>query len=119
MATHPRVGSRGEGINVSQRQSNKVTNYSPSGVYDTQTRLQTPQRPWPLKLWTRNAFIVACITALISSLYWARTRPILFTPQEPQENGPAFIVRDLPGKGKGMIALRDIRVGASVHGTGH
>ena len=30
----------------------------------------------------------------------------------PQENGPPFIVRDLPGKGKGMIATRDIKVGA-------
>ncbi len=53
-------------------------------------------------------FFVACITALISSLYWARSPTIR---QEPQEVDPAFIVRDIPGKGKGMIALRDIRVG--------
>ena len=115
MATHAKVGSRGDAINlanVSRRHSNKVTNYSPSGVYDTQTRRQTLRRAWPL--WTRNAFVVACITALIISLYWARTRPIPFIPQEMRKNAPAFIVRDLPGKGKGMIALRDIKVGVII-----
>ncbi|KAI9465470.1 hypothetical protein BJY52DRAFT_1244195 [Lactarius psammicola] len=92
MATHPTVGSHEDTGNVSRRRLSK-----------------TPRRAW--SLWTRNAFVVACITALISSLYWAWTRPIPFISQELQENGPAFIVRDLPGKGKGMIALRDIRRG--------
>ena len=112
MTTHPKVRSRGDSAinsgNVSRRQPNnsfKVINL-PLGVYITQTQLQTPLRAWPL--WTRNAFVVACIAALISSLYWARARQSL---QELQENSPPFIVQDLPGKGKGMIALRDIMVG--------
>jgi hypothetical protein len=83
-------------------------------VFKLPTQFQTPPQAWPL--WTRNAFVVACIAALISSLYWARTLPSPFTPQE---NGAPFIVRDLPGKGKGMIALRDIKVGQapSIHRT--
>ncbi|KAH9179263.1 hypothetical protein EDB89DRAFT_1926225 [Lactarius sanguifluus] len=98
MANHPSPapGSRSEDIDdVNRRYSNKLP--------------KTPRRA--RYLGTRNAFVVACITALICSLYWARTRPILSILQEPQENGPAFIVRDLPGKGKGMIALRDIKRG--------
>ncbi|KAH9065391.1 hypothetical protein EDB87DRAFT_1595643 [Lactarius vividus] len=89
MATHPRAGSRSKDTgDVSRRYPNKLS--------------KTPRRT--RYLGTRNAFVVACITALICSLYWARTRPDL-------ENGLAFIVRDLPGKGKGMIALRDIKRG--------
>lgn len=90
MATRPRHDTG----NVSRIHSNDL--------------IKIPRRAWPL--WTRNAFVWACITAFIS-LYWARTRPIPFVPQELRENGPAFVVRGLPGKGMGMIALRDIRRG--------
>ncbi|KAI0304399.1 hypothetical protein B0F90DRAFT_1705391 [Multifurca ochricompacta] len=67
-----------------------------------------------LTSWTWTAFTLTCAAVLLSWLYWAPalTRiPILFSSPEPRESGPGFVVSDLPGRGKGMIAVRDIRRG--------
>ena len=68
--------------------------------------------------WIRTAFIVSCAAALLIYLY--RKLALTSTPLQPiapesHDNasgdlGPAYSVRDLPGRGKGMIAVRDIRV---------
>lgn len=60
----------------------------------------------------RTACIAICVVALFGLLYWTwapNPLPLLFN--SPLETGPAFSVRDLPGRGKGMVADRDIRVG--------
>jgi hypothetical protein len=62
--------------------------------------------------WIRTAFIVTCTTALLIYLYRKLAFQLIFS--ESHDNGdfgPAYTVRDLPGRGKGMIAIRDIRVG--------
>jgi hypothetical protein len=58
---------------------------------------------------------VACTGALLIYLY--RNLALTSTPHPPISEshddgdlGPAYTVRDLPGRGKGMIAVRDIRV---------
>lgn len=59
---------------------------------------------------------MTCAAALLITIYWKRASnqvPRQLTPPEPHENDNielAFTVRDLPGRGKGMIAVRDIRV---------
>lgn len=66
--------------------------------------------------WILTAFIVTCTPALLISLY--RKLALTSTPHqliipESHDNGdfgPAYTVLDLPGRGKGMIAVRDIRV---------
>jgi len=50
--------------------------------------------------------------SLYRKLAFTSTPHQLIIP-EPHDNGdfgPAYAVRDLPGRGKGMIAVRDIRV---------
>lgn len=67
--------------------------------------------------WIRTAFIVTCAAAVLTLLYWklasAQVLYQLILPELHDNDGlgPAFTVRDLPGRGKGMIAVRDIRVG--------
>ena len=64
----------------------------------------------------RTTFIVSCTAALLIYLY--RKLALTPTPHPPfipesyddGDLGPAYTVRDLPGRGKGMIAVRDIRV---------
>jgi hypothetical protein len=64
----------------------------------------------------RTALIVTCTAAL--SIYLYRKLALTSTPHPPiipeshddGDIGPAYTVRDLPGRGKGMIAVRDIRV---------
>lgn len=66
--------------------------------------------------WIRTAFIVSCTAALLIYLYRKlalTSTPLQLIIPESHDNGelgPAFTVRDLPGRGKGMIAVRDIRV---------
>lgn len=66
--------------------------------------------------WIRIAFIVTCTAALLIYLYRKlalTSTPLQLIIPEPHDNGdfgPAYTVRDLPGRGKGMIAVRDIRV---------
>jgi hypothetical protein len=68
----------------------------------------------------RTGLIATCAAALLVSLYWTGVLPqiphqlILPVPYSNDSNGPAFIVRELPGRGKGMIAVRNIRVGILV-----
>ncbi|KAI0284005.1 hypothetical protein BGY98DRAFT_1093641 [Russula aff. rugulosa BPL654] len=67
--------------------------------------------------WIRTTFIVSCTAALLIYLY--RKLALTSTPHPPfipesyddGDLGPAYTVRDLPGRGKGMIAVRDIRRG--------
>jgi len=68
--------------------------------------------------WILTVFIVTCTAALLIYLY--RKLALTSTPHQliipvPEfhdnsDFGPAYTVRDLPGRGKGMIAVRDIRV---------
>jgi hypothetical protein len=77
-------------------------------------KLPTFQPRWTS--WIRIAFIVTCTAALLISLYWkfalTSTPHQLLIPESHGNGdfGPAYTVRDLPGRGKGMIAVRDIRV---------
>jgi hypothetical protein len=63
---------------------------------------------------------VTCAAVLLALLYWtdalSQLPHQLISPEPPGDDatGPAFVVRDLPGRGKGMIALRNIRVGIRV-----
>jgi hypothetical protein len=68
--------------------------------------------------WILTAFIVTCTPAFLISLY--RKLALTSSPHQlivPEslahdngDFGPAYTVLDLPGRGKGMIAVRDIRV---------
>jgi len=71
-----------------------------------------------MTLLIRTGFIAICAAALLVSLYWTGVLPQiphqLILPVPYNNDGPAFIVRELPGRGKGMIAVRNIRVGILV-----
>ena len=59
---------------------------------------------------------MTCAAVLLALLYWtdalSQLPHQLISPEPPDDaTSPAFVVRDLPGRGKGMIALRNIRVG--------
>lgn len=62
---------------------------------------------------------MTCATALLTLIYWkfasAQVPHQLILPELHDNDGlgPAFTIRDLPGRGKGMIAVRDIRVSIS------
>jgi hypothetical protein len=56
--------------------------------------------------------MVTCATTLLISLYWK----LVPESHDNDDIVPAFAVRDLPGRGKGLIAIRDIRVG-TIPGT--
>jgi hypothetical protein len=89
----------------------KVTNFSHSSHCDTHAI--DPPKAFGASL-VLTALFAACAAAVFGSLSWTRGPsqfPLLFNSPEPHETDPAFIVRDLPGKGKGMVAVRDIRVG--------
>lgn len=65
--------------------------------------------------WIRTAFILTCAAALLTLLYWKRAsiqvpHRFILPPHDHDDLGPAFTVLDLPGRGKGMTAVRDIRV---------
>jgi hypothetical protein len=78
--------------------------------------LKTPTFQPRWTSWIRIAFIVPCAAALLIYLYrklaLTSTSYQLIIPESHDNGdfGPAFTVRDLPGRGKGMIAVRDIRV---------
>lgn len=67
--------------------------------------------------WIVTTFIATCAAALLTYLY--RKFALSSTPHQlilPKSHdngdfGPAYTVRDLPGRGKGLIAVRDIRRG--------
>lgn len=59
--------------------------------------------------------MVTCAAALLTLLYWKRAsiqvpHQLNSSPHDNDDLGPAFTIRDLPGRGKGMTAVRDIRV---------
>jgi hypothetical protein len=64
---------------------------------------------------------VTCAAALLISFYWTDflteipRQLILLAPYGKDAINPAFIVRDLPERGKGLIAIRNIRVGIPVY----
>lgn len=62
---------------------------------------------------TRPLFLIAAVVAAATVLYsFALNEGILRFPSEDpaKDGGEAFHVVELPGRGKGIIALRDIKV---------
>ncbi|KAI0269858.1 hypothetical protein BC834DRAFT_1014364 [Gloeopeniophorella convolvens] len=65
----------------------------------------------------RRRFALACAAILLGLIWWTPLWSDLSTllglsRPDSHEINPPFVVRDLPGRGKGMIAVRDIRVSA-------
>ena len=64
---------------------------------------------------------MTCAAALLISFYWTDflteiPRQLISLAQYNNDAiNPAFVVRDLPERGKGLIAVRNIRVGISVY----
>jgi hypothetical protein len=66
------------------------------------------------------AFTVTCAAALLISFYWTGVlteipRQLISLAPYSNAKNPAFGVRDLPERGKGLIAVRNIRVGIPVY----
>jgi hypothetical protein len=81
----------------------------PSPTFDIN---ETPSIQSRWTSWIRTALFVICTAVLLISLYWKLALTSiphqLITPES--HDNVAYTVRDLPGRGKGMIAVRDIRV---------
>jgi len=101
-ATAPRVEGTPKLANVTEGHSGRSSK-----------TLQTLWKSW----WIRAAFIVTCATTLLTWRHWTRVvvqlphQPVSPEPDNSNDNDPPFILRHLPGRGIGAVAIRDIRRG--------